>query len=105
MRLIPVLQIKGHSFNVRRHFFNACCIPGYVEVDHGVFISGLVLYRFITNSEHKEENHNQALTPWSRVFLEKLTVAQLVKEFPFMKFENLLSCLLEPAIGPYPEQN
>jgi hypothetical protein len=46
----------------------------------------------------------QVLTPWSRGFLEKLTVSQLVKKFPhFMEPEGSLPHSQEPATCPYPE--
>jgi hypothetical protein len=41
------------------------------------------------------------LTLWSRVLLEKLIVAQLVKKFPaFMAPEGSLPCPQDPAIEP-----
>jgi len=44
------------------------------------------------------------VTPGSRVLLEKLIVAQLVKEFPpFTQAESSLPYSQEPATGPYPE--
>jgi hypothetical protein len=44
------------------------------------------------------------LTPRSRIPLENLTVAQLVKEFPhFMETEGSVPCSQEPSTGPCPE--
>ena len=44
------------------------------------------------------------LTLWSRVLLEKLTVSQLVKKFPyFMEPEDSLPHSQVPAPCPYPE--
>jgi len=44
------------------------------------------------------------LTPLSTVFLEKLIVTHLVKNFPlFMEPEGSLTCSQEPVIGPCPE--
>jgi hypothetical protein len=45
------------------------------------------------------------LTPWSRVFLEKLTeTLPLVKKFPvFMELETFSPYPQLPAICPYPE--
>jgi hypothetical protein len=46
------------------------------------------------------------LTPWSRILLGKLTVTQLVNEFPtFMESERSSPCSQKAAIGPYPEPN
>jgi hypothetical protein len=46
-----------------------------------------------------------SLTPWCRIFFEKLIVTQLVKEQPasVMETEGSLPCLQKPATGPYPE--
>jgi hypothetical protein len=43
---------------------------------------------------------------WSRVVLEELIFAQLVKKFPppFMEPKVLFSCSRELATGPYPER-
>jgi hypothetical protein len=47
---------------------------------------------------------NNELTPWSRILLQKLTVAQLVEKFPaFMEPESSLPCSQQPATDPYPE--
>ena len=44
------------------------------------------------------------LTPWSRVFLKKLTSFQLVKKFPaFYATRSSLPHSQEPATCPYPE--
>jgi hypothetical protein len=45
------------------------------------------------------------LTPWYRIFFEKLTVTELVKPLPafFMAPEGSLPCLQKPATEPYPE--
>jgi hypothetical protein len=47
---------------------------------------------------------NLKLIPWSRVFLEKLTVAQLVKKYlAFYGTRRFTTVFQEPATGPYPE--
>jgi hypothetical protein len=45
------------------------------------------------------------LTPWYRIFCEKLIVTQLVEQQPvlFMKPEGSLPCSQNPATGPYLE--
>jgi hypothetical protein len=43
------------------------------------------------------------LTPWSTIFIQNLTVAQLVMKFSFMALEGSLPCSWKPATGPYPE--
>jgi len=41
------------------------------------------------------------LSPWSKVLLEKLVVAQLVKKFAaFIESEGFLLCSREPSSGP-----
>jgi hypothetical protein len=47
---------------------------------------------------------NNYLTPWSKIFFEKLIVTQLDKKFtPFMEPEGSLPCSQQPATCPYPE--
>jgi hypothetical protein len=45
------------------------------------------------------------LTPWCRIFFEKLIVTQLLKQYPasFMESEGSLPCSQKPATGPYSE--
>jgi hypothetical protein len=45
------------------------------------------------------------LTPWCRIWFEKLTVTKLVKKYPafFMEPEGSLQCSQKPATGLYPE--
>jgi hypothetical protein len=42
---------------------------------------------------------------WCRISFEKLTITQLVKQYPafFMELEGSLPCSQKPATGPYPE--
>jgi hypothetical protein len=49
-------------------------------------------------------NREKKLIPWSRVLLEKLTVAQLVKKFPaFYGTRRSVHSSQQPATRPYPE--
>jgi hypothetical protein len=77
-----------------------------VGLKQGHALSTVLFSQFIT-SQHKHHKlqhrtelnaSNNQLTPWSRIFLEKLTVTQLVKEL-----EDSLPCPQEPATSPYPE--
>jgi hypothetical protein len=44
------------------------------------------------------------LSPWNRVLLEKLIVAEATKKFHvFVEPGGLRPCSLESAAGPYPE--
>ena len=44
------------------------------------------------------------ITPWSRVLLEKLTCALLVKKFPtFYGTQKFITAFTEPATSPYPK--
>jgi hypothetical protein len=44
------------------------------------------------------------MTTWYSILLEKLTVAELVKNFlTFTEPEGSLPCSQEPTTGPYPE--
>jgi hypothetical protein len=47
----------------------------------------------------------EILTPWCRILFEKLTVTELVKQYPafFMEPEGSFPCSQNPATGPYPE--
>jgi hypothetical protein len=46
-----------------------------------------------------------SVTPWYRIFFEKLIVTQLVKQQPsfYMEPKGSLQYLQNPATGPYPE--
>jgi hypothetical protein len=46
-----------------------------------------------------------SLTPWCKIFFEKLIVTQLVKQQPafFMEHEGSSTCSQKPATGPYPD--
>jgi hypothetical protein len=57
-----------------------------------------------TEENHRKQIRTSGTTVWSRVILDKLIVAQVVKNSPpFMEPEGLLPCSLEPAAAPYPE--
>jgi hypothetical protein len=46
---------------------------------------------------------NNQLTPYNRVLLEKLTVTEVAKKFPFMEPECSLPYSQDPATSPHPE--
>jgi hypothetical protein len=55
-------------------------------------------HTFVTFTTNKQQ------TPWSKVILEKLIVAQLLKKFStFLEPDGSLPCSQEPATGSYPE--
>jgi hypothetical protein len=53
----------------------------------------------------KNSDVSDLLTPWNRVFLEKLIIAQLVKKFPAFLETRRLPCSEGPTTGRYPEPN
>jgi hypothetical protein len=69
-----------------------------------VIYVGQFFPRDLTNKNLTVSHTYKALAPRSRVHLEALIVAQLVKKFPvFMYPDGSLSCSLEPDTESYPK--
>jgi hypothetical protein len=61
-------------------------------------------YKIMVQIDDKMIMITYSLTPWCRIFFEKLTVSQLVKQPTFfMEPKGSLLSSQKPAPGPYPE--